>query len=117
MNLKSLVRTALVGGAFALLAGGPIVAAAADAIGAEDSIAAVSDAGELDEMLAANNVDTGSQGDTSEDANGGANDEAWSDGAAEIDMDDSSSEATQAQQDADVATQEGEQSDGSTPPA
>jgi hypothetical protein len=116
MNLKSLMRSAVVGSAFALLAGAPIVAAAADMADADESMTAVSDADELNEMLEANNVDTGAQGDTNEDVNSGTNDEASSDSTAESTMAGSSSEATQAQQDATEATQEGEQDKGSTPP-
>ncbi len=121
MDVKSLVKSAVLGSAFALLAGGSVVAIA-DPGDVEDSITAVADADDLDEMLEANNVDTGTQGDVNEDLNDNSNDEAQSDGSAENDMEDNSdmaggtADASQGQEDVSEATQQDEQDDSNTPP-
>ena len=124
MDLKSLLKSAVIGSAFTLLAGAPMVAAAGpDPVMADEPIAAVSDADDLNEALDANNVDEGAQNDMNESANGDtnanddSNDEAQSDSAVENDMEDSATDASQAQQDATEATQEDTSDDSSdTPP-
>ena len=120
MDLKSLLKSAAIGSAFTLLAGAPMIAAAGpDQVMADEPIAAVSDADDLNEALDANDVDEGAQSDMDEGANGdtNANDEAQSDSAVENDMEDSATEASQAQQDATEATQEDTSDDSSdTPP-
>ena len=121
MDLKALLKSVVIGSAFTLLAGAPMVAAAGpDPVMADEPIAAVSDADDLNEMLDANNVDEGAQNDMNESANGDTNanssDEAQSDGTVETNMEDSATEASQAQQDATEATQEDTSDDSSDSP-
>lgn len=124
MDLKALLKSAVIGSAFTLLAGAAMVATAGpDPVMADEPIAAVSDADDLNEVLDANDVDAGAQGDMDEGANGDtnanddSNNEAQSDSSVENDMEDSATEASQAQQDATEATQEDTADDSSdTPP-
>ena len=113
MKLRAHVRAAAFGGAFALLAGGPTMAMAEDSFDVDESIAAVSDAGDLDDILDASDVDQGVQSDMHD-----ANDEAQSDdGTVESDMEDGVDEASHDQEDADEATQEERpDDDDSNPP-
>lgn len=114
MDLKSLLKSAVIVSAFTLLAGAPMIAAAGpDPVMADEPIAAVSDADDLNEVLDANDVDEGAQGDMDEGANGDSNDESQSDGTVETDMEDSSTDASEAEQDATEATQEDTSDDSS----
>ena len=111
------LKTAVLGSALALLAGGALAAVAADTVETDATMVAVSSADQVNEVLDAHNVDHGAKDDVEDGAKGHMDDgarndvnyEAQNDGAFENDVKSSAAEGQQAQQDAAEAGQHGHQ--------